>query len=45
MYGNTEIAVPVAVEALKEAGLEVREFRVPQASLGDILALGLGEHG
>jgi flavorubredoxin len=38
MYGNTEAAVPVAVEALKEAGLEVREFRVPQAPLGDILA-------
>lgn len=38
MYGNTEAAVPVAVEALKEAGLEVREFRVPQTPLGDILA-------
>jgi flavorubredoxin len=38
MYGNTEAAVPVAIQAIREAGLEVRDFRVPQSSLGDILA-------
>ncbi len=38
MYGNTEAAVPVAIEALEAAGLEVLEHRVPQTHVGEILA-------
>lgn len=38
MYGNTEAAVPTVVKALKESGLKVHEFRVPQDHIGDILA-------
>ena len=37
MYGNTEMAVGPAVEALEAEGLKVRVHRVPEDSWGDIL--------
>ncbi len=38
MYGNTEIGVAPAVEALEDEGLKVHVHRVPEDSWGDILA-------
>ena len=38
MYGNTASAIPTVVQALKDSGLKVHEFRVPHAHIGDILA-------
>ena len=38
MYGNTEKGVKPAIEALKAAGVVVKEHRVPEDSWGDILA-------
>ncbi|PIE03752.1 MAG: MBL fold metallo-hydrolase, partial [Spirochaetales bacterium] len=37
MYGNTEMGVKPAVEALEKAGMKVRLHRVPEDSWGDIL--------
>lgn len=37
MYGNTESAVAAALEGLRSEGVEVREHRVPQSHIGDIL--------
>jgi len=38
MYGNTASAIPTVVRTLKESGLVVHEFRVPEDHIGDILA-------
>ena len=38
MYGNTASAIPTVIRTLKESGLKVNEFRVPEDSVGDILA-------
>ncbi|MDC7221440.1 MAG: FprA family A-type flavoprotein [Spirochaetales bacterium] len=38
MYGNTEKAVSPLIRGLKEEGVEVNLFRVPQDDLGHILA-------
>jgi anaerobic nitric oxide reductase flavorubredoxin len=38
MYGNTEKAVSPLIRALKEEGIEVSMFRVPQDDMGHILA-------
>ena len=38
MYGNTEKAITPLIRGLKEEGLEVNLFRVPQDDLGHILA-------
>jgi len=38
MYGNTEAALPAALEALRGSGVETRVHRVPETHIGDILA-------
>ncbi len=38
MYGNTELAVKAATEALKESGIKHNVLQVPESSWGDVLA-------